>query len=190
MGPKHCVVYDSSTEPPHDKTNKMACAPSEDWDQPGYLPSLISLRCPHEESLGPYYPLSALRRLWSDWVDAQADLSLRWAHMPFCWFCHGDSLVHAQPFIRVRGVVCFLKLPLILLCEQKAIVRLCRCAVLLELSLIAFIISHAMRKPVYAICEQQRHRSACTSAQLDQHLCFLWLDSIIPLVSISEISSL
>ena len=21
---------------------------------------------------------------WSDWVDAQADLSLRWAHMPFC----------------------------------------------------------------------------------------------------------
>ena len=20
--------------------------------------------------------------------DAQADLSLRWAHMPFCWFCH------------------------------------------------------------------------------------------------------
>ena len=25
---------------------------------------------------------------WSDWADAQADLSLRWAHMPFCWFCH------------------------------------------------------------------------------------------------------
>ena len=51
-------------EPPHDKTNKMACAPSEDSDQPGHLPSLIrvawasaqsdqSLRCPHEESLGP-----------------------------------------------------------------------------------------------------------------------------------------
>ena len=25
---------------------------------------------------------------WSDWADAQDDLSLRWAHMPFCWFCH------------------------------------------------------------------------------------------------------
>ena len=25
---------------------------------------------------------------WSDWADAQADLSLRWAHMPHCWFCH------------------------------------------------------------------------------------------------------
>ena len=21
-------------------------------------------------------------------VDAQTDLSLRWVHMPFCWFCH------------------------------------------------------------------------------------------------------
>ena len=34
------------------------------------------------------YPLSTKRRLWLDWADAQADLSLRWAHMPFCWFCH------------------------------------------------------------------------------------------------------
>ena len=32
-------------EPPRDKTNKMACAPSEDSDQPGHPPSLISLRC-------------------------------------------------------------------------------------------------------------------------------------------------
>ena len=31
----------SSFEPPHDKTNKMACAPSEDSDQPGHPPSLI-----------------------------------------------------------------------------------------------------------------------------------------------------
>ena len=43
-----------------------------------------SLRCPHEDS----YPLSAQRKLWSDWADAQTDLSLRWAHMPYCWFCH------------------------------------------------------------------------------------------------------
>ena len=40
-------------EPAHDKTNKMACAPSQDSDQPGHQPSLISLRFPHEESLGP-----------------------------------------------------------------------------------------------------------------------------------------
>ena len=28
-------------EPPHDKTNEMAYAPSEDSDQPEHLPSLI-----------------------------------------------------------------------------------------------------------------------------------------------------
>ena len=28
-------------EPPHDKTNKMMCAPSKDSDQPGHPPSLI-----------------------------------------------------------------------------------------------------------------------------------------------------
>ena len=30
-------------------------------------------------------------RLWSDWADAQADLSLHWPHMPFCWFCHAAT---------------------------------------------------------------------------------------------------
>ena len=29
------------------------CAPSEDSDQRGHPPSLISLRCPPEETLGP-----------------------------------------------------------------------------------------------------------------------------------------
>ena len=40
-------------EPPRDKTNKMACAFSEDLDQPGHPPSLIRVCCLHEESLGP-----------------------------------------------------------------------------------------------------------------------------------------
>ena len=35
----------------------------------------------------------------SDWADAQADLSLRWAHMPFCWFCHEAAHVNALCFI-------------------------------------------------------------------------------------------
>ena len=30
-------------EPPRGKTNKMACAPSEDSDQPGHPPSLIKV---------------------------------------------------------------------------------------------------------------------------------------------------
>ena len=32
------------------------------------------------------YQLSAQWKLWSDWADAQADLSLRWAHSHFVRF--------------------------------------------------------------------------------------------------------
>ena len=41
-------------ESPHDKTNKIACAPSEDSDQPEHPPqSDQSRHHPHEESFGP-----------------------------------------------------------------------------------------------------------------------------------------
>ena len=36
-----------TTEPQNDKTNKMACAPSEDSDQPGHPPSLIRVFAVH-----------------------------------------------------------------------------------------------------------------------------------------------
>ena len=81
--------YLHTFEPLHDKINKMAWAPSEDSDQPGHPPSLIRVFAVRMKK--PWvlsYPLSAERRLGSDWADAQADLSLRWAHMQLCWFCH------------------------------------------------------------------------------------------------------
>ena len=84
-------------EPHRDKTNKMACAPNEDSDQPGHPPSLIrvfTVGLKKARSLS--YPLSAQRRLWSDWAGALADLSLRWAHMPFCWFCHDAAHIRFQ----------------------------------------------------------------------------------------------
>ena len=52
------------------QNQQCGCAPSEDSDQPGQIS----------------YPLSAQQRLWSDWADAQADLSLRWAHTHFVGF--------------------------------------------------------------------------------------------------------
>ena len=63
------------------------CAPSEDSDKPGHPPSLIrvyAVRMKKPWALS--YPLSAQRRLWSDWADAQADLSLRCAHIHFVGF--------------------------------------------------------------------------------------------------------
>ena len=35
------IYFKTASEPPHDKTNKMACVPSDDSDQPGHPPSLI-----------------------------------------------------------------------------------------------------------------------------------------------------
>ena len=48
--------------------------------------------------------------------------------------------------------------------------------------------SHVMTRPVFVICEQQKRRSVCASAQSDQRLRFRCLDSIISLLSKSKIS--
>ena len=70
-----------------DKTNKMTYAPSEDSDQPGHPPNLIRVFAVRmKKACILSYPLSAQRRLWSDLVDAQPDLSLRWAHSHFVGF--------------------------------------------------------------------------------------------------------
>ena len=59
------------------------CTPSEDSDQPGHPPSpnrVFAVRMKKAWVLN--YPLSAQRRLWSDW----ADLSLHCAHSHFVGF--------------------------------------------------------------------------------------------------------
>ena len=73
-------------EPLHVKTYKKTFAPSEDADQTGH-PIRVLVVCLKKHGV-LNYPLSALRRLWSDWVDVQADQSLRWAHRSLCWFWH------------------------------------------------------------------------------------------------------
>ena len=63
------------------------------------------------------------------WMPRLSDLSLRWAHLPFCWFCHVVAQILTVNNTNEPGHVS------------------------------------------YVICEQQRRRSACASAQSDQHLC-------------------
>ena len=48
--------------------------------------------------------MSGQQRLWSEWVDAQADLSLRWAHRSFCWFCHAAAQIYLNLFM-LTGLV-------------------------------------------------------------------------------------
>ena len=94
-------------------------APSEDSDQPGHPPSLIRLLALRTKKAGVLsYPLSAQRRLWSDWADAQADLSLCWARTHFVgfvvsWltFFHRNSLNQEHPkYKAVHGCTKFIQL--------------------------------------------------------------------------------
>ena len=95
----------------------MTCTTSEDSDKPGHAPSLIRdfpVRMKKPWVLS--YPLSAQRRLWTDWVDAQADLSLRWAHKPFCWFWHEQAqfwyhVVHPVNKFAVKVIISFQQVP-------------------------------------------------------------------------------
>ena len=73
----------------------MACAPSEDSDQPGHPPSLIRVFAVRMKKTWVLsYPLSAQKRLLSDWADDQADLTLRWAHAILLFFlsCAGSMM--------------------------------------------------------------------------------------------------
>ena len=85
-------------EPEHDKTNKMTCASSDESDKPEHPPSLIRVFADRmKKAWVRSYPLSAQRRFWSVWADAQTDLSLCWEHRWFCWFCR--AVAH---FIQLR----------------------------------------------------------------------------------------
>ena len=77
-------------EPPHDKTNKMACAPSEDLDQPGHWPSLIRVFAVRMKKAWVLnYGLIAQRRLCpmavrADMASAKMTRSWAWIIARFC----------------------------------------------------------------------------------------------------------
>ena len=73
---------------PMGELNLSNCSKNE----PGHPPSLIRVfTVCMTKAWVLNYPLSAQWRLWSDWADAQPDLRLRWAHMPFSCFCHEEA---------------------------------------------------------------------------------------------------
>ena len=86
----------------HDKTNKMICAPSEDTDQPGHPPSLISLRCPHEGTLGTQL-LIELIRVFSGCTVVLLVLSRRGSNVKFI---HSDfPTYHAKIMVTFQLIL-------------------------------------------------------------------------------------
>ena len=102
-------------------------AHSEDSDQPGHAPRLIRVFAVRMKKTGiPSYPLSAQRRLWSDWVDAQADLSIGWANIHFVgfvmsWLINTSKLKQVSEITWARFTMClsFMVSPIICSTQKR-----------------------------------------------------------------------
>ena len=70
-------------ELPHDKTNKITVRPATTQISPVWSGSLLSGQWVAKD---PSFLQVDCERLWSDWADAEADLSLRWACSHFIGF--------------------------------------------------------------------------------------------------------
>ena len=75
--------------------------------------------------------------------------------------CHDGMLEDTNSLDAARGVKCLQKDS----ANVNAMKQTCDCYSCM------ILLSCVMRKPFYAICEQQRCRSACASTQSDQHFC-------------------
>ena len=83
------------------ETKLFAMGATAQQNQQNDLCAQLRRRCPgwSESSLCTQWVAKDPRFLhadgedWSDWADAQADLSLRWTHRSFCWFCHAAAQI-------------------------------------------------------------------------------------------------
>ena len=89
-------LCENQNELRHDKTNKVSVCPAKTQISLGIRPVWSESSLSAWRNLGPsatHWAHSVdsdqtgwMPRLWSDWADAQADLSLRWAHTHFVRF--------------------------------------------------------------------------------------------------------
>ena len=133
-------------------------------------------------SLGPKLSSCGQGRLSSDWADAQTDPSLCWAYRSFHWYCHTAThvilLVLSWSISNAKNYF--------FLSHQRNILYP-NCSLFLnnhnghngiwansvdpDHTPAPAVWARSCENVSYAICEQQRCRSACASAQSDQHLC-------------------
>ena len=141
-------------EPPHDKTNKMTVHPAKTQISLGIHPVWSeSLLCAQIVAKDPSF-LHADSEDWSDWADAQADLSLCWVHRLFCRFCqeaaHKKHPTHPPPSYIAWN-------PNIIMDAQT-----------LKVTHPSRSFEPSHEGTYHVIWDQQRCRSACASTQSDQ----------------------
>ena len=84
----------------HDKINIMSVCPAKTQISLGIHPDWSEFSLSTWRKLGSLATQWAHSEDWSDWADAQADLSLRWAHS-FCWFCHVAAHIFSSSNFRI-----------------------------------------------------------------------------------------
>ena len=132
-------------------------------------------------SQGPKLSSCGQQRLWSDWADAQADaqadLSLRWVHMPFCWFYHEAAQMGKTSYSPILYSRCstevgpvfmyrvFFFFLLFVICQTNFISELSH----LKLTFTSIKMwAPSWQNQQTDMCAQRRLRSAWASAQSDQ----------------------
>ena len=106
----------SSNEPRHNKTNKMSVRPAKTQISLGIRPVWSeSSQCAQWLAENPRF-LHADSEDWSDWADAQADLSLRWTPSHFVGFVMSRLICVVTPeWNRVYVLFCSVAVKLVLL---------------------------------------------------------------------------
>ena len=125
-------------------------------------------------NIGPLTTYWAHSEDWSDWADHTS-----------------KRLMDNRLWLYYK----LIKITIITLCtgtpssRRSSLIRVYIVYYTFRIFLTHYCTSHIMRKPVFAICKQQRRRSACAS-MLGCTFVVSCLDSIIPLLATSEISRL
>ena len=89
----------SQYEPPYDKTNKMACAPSEDSDQRGHPPRLIRVFVVRMKKAWVLSnPFSAQQRPGGCLGWSESSLGAQ----SFCWFCREAAHIYPNKKNNIR----------------------------------------------------------------------------------------
>ena len=75
---------------------------------------------------GPKLSSCGQRRLWSDWADAQTDLSLLLGAQSFCWFCHARAHVYfCKDVLPTQGCSRLRSQEVWVLCHLSPVIHVC-----------------------------------------------------------------
>ena len=174
-------MRNGTNEPPHDKTNNVAVRPAKTQISLGIRPVIRVFAVRMKKAWVLSYPLSARRRLWSDWADAQANLSLRSAHSYFVGFVMRRIKSYLSTISQHRVIVCI---------NTPWTFLLFFGSTWIHDAVWPDYMSHVMKKPVLSYANNKGADQPAHLRSLISAFVVRCLDSIMPLLAIYKQSRL